>query len=266
VPWLRVNDHDLEYAWLGPPPAGSPTLVFLHEGLGSLSQWRDFPAAVCARSGCSGLVYSRRGHGRSDPLDGPRAIDFMHAEALDELPQVLSALGIVGPILVGHSDGGSIALIFAGARPGDVRGLILEAPHVFVEDVSVASIARIRTIYETTDLRTRLARHHGENTDTMFRGWNDVWLRPEFRQWNIEEFLRGVTCPVLVIQGEADEYGTRRQVDAVGASVRGRFEALMLPNCGHAPHVDQRPLVEAAMARFIRALVTEPRVAADCPG
>jgi pimeloyl-ACP methyl ester carboxylesterase len=263
---LRVRGHRLEYTWIGPSPEVVPTLVFLHEGLGSVSLWRDFPGAVCARTGCSGLVYSRRGHGRSDPIDGPRSVRFMHEEALDELPEILALLGIARPILVGHSDGGSIALIHAGARPTEVRGLVLEAPHVFVEDVSVESIARMRTLYETTDLKTRMSRHHGDNTETMFRGWNDVWRCPEFRAWNLEEDLRRVTCPVLVIQGEGDEYGTRRQVDAVGAGVSGPFESLLLADCGHVPHVDQRALVEDAMVKFVLNEVLGAMVATEHAG
>jgi pimeloyl-ACP methyl ester carboxylesterase len=250
--FLEAAGHRLEYVWIGPPPETAPTIVFLHEGLGSISQWRDFPAAVCTATGCGGLVYNRLGHGASDPLRAPRPVHFMHDEALVALPAVLAASRIHRPVLLGHSDGGSIALIYAGANPGSVRGLVLEAPHVFVEDVSVESIARIRTVYETTDLRSRLARHHGANTDGVFYGWNDVWLRPAFRAWNVEEYLAGIDCPVLVVQGETDEYGSLRQVDAIAAATRGRVETLVLPRCGHAPHIDQRQTVEQAVVRFVR--------------
>jgi pimeloyl-ACP methyl ester carboxylesterase len=175
----------------------------------------------------------------------------MHDEALVTLPDVLSTLHVRQPIFIGHSDGGSIAIIYAGASAGPLLALILEAPHVFVEDLSVESITRIKTTYQTTDLAARLARHHGDNTDAMFRGWNDIWLSPEFRDWNIEACLPSIRCPILVIQGEGDEYGTMRQVDAIEAGAAGPVEAVRLAACGHAPHVDQREQALDAMTRFI---------------
>ena len=250
---VRAAGHELEYVWIGPPPESAPTLVFLHEGLGSVSLWRDVPASLAERTGCSALVYSRWGHGRSDGLDGPRATTFMHDEALVALPEVLHKLKVRHPILVGHSDGGSIAIIYAGAQRFPVSALILEAPHVFVEDLSVESITRIKGTFETTDLPRRLARHHGANTETVFRGWNDVWLDPEFRRWNIDASLPAIQCPILVIQGEDDEYGTMKQVEAIEARAGGPVEVLRLPACGHAPHVDQRERALDAMAAFIAA-------------
>ena len=163
--------------------------------------WRDFPVTLAERTGCGALVYSRRGHGQSDRWDEPRSVRFMHDEALATLPRLLERLGVTAPIIVGHSDGGSIGLIYAGAQAGPLLGLILEAPHVFVEDLSVTSITAARTAFEDGDLRTRFQRHHGDNTDGVFRGWNDVWLSAEFRSWNIEDSLAGILVQTLVIQG-----------------------------------------------------------------
>jgi pimeloyl-ACP methyl ester carboxylesterase len=254
VELVSVDGVQLEYALHGPSPAHAPTLVFLHEGLGSISQWRDFPAALCSRTECGGLVYNRRGHGKSDPLMGPRSLGFMHDEALAVLPRLLDIFEITRPILVGHSDGASIALIYAGSGIGRPIALALEAPHVFVEDVTVSRIAELRELYQTTDLRTKFTRHHGPNADTLFRHWTDVWLRPEFRSWNIEDYLRDIDAPVLVIQGRNDEYGTERQVDTMVSALGGRCDAIMLDNCRHFPHIDQRAIVEDAMARFVQGL------------
>jgi pimeloyl-ACP methyl ester carboxylesterase len=237
----------LEHRWIQGRP-DRPTLVLLHEGLGSVSMWRDFPDALVERTGCGALVYSRAGHGASAPPATPRGVRFMHEEALTVLPALLERLGIAIPILVGHSDGASIAIIHAASAP--VRALVLMAPHVFVEACSIESIERMRTLYRTTDLRDRLARYHA-NVDAAFHGWNDVWLDPAFRTWNLEPYLPAITCPVLVLQGEDDEYGTRRQVDAIAAQAGGRVEVEMLPHCGHSPHRDQRPRVLERIATFI---------------
>ena len=250
--FVHVDGVRLEFAWHGPPPAAAATLVFLHEGLGSITQWRDFPAELCGRLGCGGLVYNRCGHGRSDALSAPRSIEFMHEEAKTVLPQLLEMFEIRRPLLVGHSDGASIALIYAGSV-GDPCALVLEAPHVFVEEVTVTRIAELRDLYRTTDLRTRLARHH-TNVDSLFQFWTDVWLRPEFRGWTIEPYLPHVTCPTLVLQGRQDEYGTDRQVSAVTSAIGGRCEAILLDRCAHAPHIDQRAMVTDIVAQFIRHL------------
>lgn len=249
---IEVRGHHLEYRWIGPTPTEAPTLVFLHEGLGSAGLWRDFPDRVAAATGCGALVYSRLGYGASDPVTGPRSVRFMHDEALDVLPAVIAHFQLKDFVLFGHSDGASIAILYTGSRLGSVRALVLEAPHVFVEPVCVESIARMKEAYETTDLRQRLARRHGENTDSMFRTWADVWLRSEFLRWNIEEYLPAITSPVLVIQGEDDEYGTVRQVEAVVSQVQGPAESLVLPRCGHSPHKDQPDRVLDAAAGFIR--------------
>lgn len=256
---MPIAGHRLECVWIGPSPSAAPTLVFLHEGLGSVSLWRDFPEALCHQTGCGGLVYSRWGHGNSDGLDRPRSVRFMHDEALIALPQVLETFEIRRPILVGHSDGGSIALVYAGSGLGTPTALILEAPHVFVEDLTVTSIAQLKARYETTDVRARFARHHGSNVDTLFRDWTDIWLSSEFRAWNIQEYLSRVHAPTLLIQGLQDEYGTKRQVDAIVSGMAGPTETRVLDGCGHTPHVDQRPVVETAMADFISRVVASIR-------
>ncbi len=257
MPFVTIKGHRLEYELIAASDADAPTLILLHEGLGSLAQWRDFPSRLAQATGCATLVYSRLGYGQSDALAQARRVDYMHVEALETLPALRDALAIADPILVGHSDGASIALIHAGARRWPVRGLILEAPHVFVEDVTVASIASAREAYRTTDLRTRLARYHGD-VDGAFRGWNNIWLDAEFRGWNIEDHLPAVACPVLAIQGEDDEYGTSAQLDAIAAKVAGPVETLLLPNCKHAPHRDQPDATLVAMARFVAGLKSSP--------
>ena len=245
-----IAGQRLEVERIAGTGAGAPTLVFLHEGLGSVALWRDFPAKLAARTGAPALVYSRRGYGQSDRLAAPRAVGYMHDEALVVLPALLSELGIAEPILIGHSDGASIALIHAGSGRWPVRALILEAPHVFVEDVTVASIEQARIAFRTTDLGKRLARYHGD-ADHAFWGWNDIWLDPAFRSWNIEDCLPGVHCPVLAIQGADDEYGTLAQLDAIERGVSGPFDRLVLASCKHSPHRDQEAATLDAMARFI---------------
>lgn len=252
--FLNAAGERLEYDWHGPAPDRAPTLVFLHEGLGSASMWRDFPARLAAATGCGALVYSRRGYGRSDPIERPRPVTFMHDEADRVLPAVLDAAGVADAILVGHSDGASIALLYAGRGGDRLRGVIVEAPHVFVEDVTVASIAEIKEIFRTTDLREKLARHHGDNVDGAFWGWNDAWLDPDFRAWNIEDCLPGIAVPLLVVQGEDDQYGTAAQVEAVARRAGGPCEIVMLPACGHSPHREQAEATLAAMTRFVAGL------------
>jgi pimeloyl-ACP methyl ester carboxylesterase len=249
---LGVRGHSIEVQRIGGGNPRTPELVFLHEGLGSISLWKDFPARVAANTGCSVTVYSRYGSGNSDVLTEPRPVTYMHDEALQVLPDLLAQLHIENPILIGHSDGGSIALIYAGTHDR-VRGLVLLAPHVFVDDLSVASIAEAKVKFETTDLREKLGRHHRDPART-FWGWNDIWLHPDFRRWNIEEYLPRITCPILAIQGLDDEYGTMAQPQAIAWQARGPIEVLPLAGCRHSPHRDQPDLVLRAISKFVRAI------------
>jgi pimeloyl-ACP methyl ester carboxylesterase len=249
--YVTLNGRRLETV-LYPAAGPNATIVILHEGLGSVAMWKDFPERVAEASGCGVLVYSRYGHGKSERLAERRSVDFMHHEAKIVLPELLREFQIEQPILLGHSDGASIALIYAGTWPDRVRGLILEAPHVFVEDVSIQSITAIRKLYESTDLPKRLARYH-EHIDETFRGWNDIWLDPQFRNWNIEEYLKAITCPTLVVQGDNDEYGSLAQVEAIHRRVPAT-QTLILPGCGHSPHRDQPKLTLAAISEFITTL------------
>ena len=246
MPQISAAGHSLETLWI---EGKEPTLVFLHEGLGSIRQWRDFPEQVARATGCRALVYDRYGYGNSDVLLENRVgMDFMHREALLFLPQVLEQSKIENPILVGHSDGASIALIHAGTHP--VRGVAVMAPHVFIEDVCVNSIAAANRTFETGELPLRLGKYHRDARKT-FHLWADAWLDPAFRQWNIEEYLPRIRCPLLAIQGEDDEYGTMAQLDAIARQAGGPCELLQLPDCGHSPHKDQPERVLDAVAGFV---------------
>lgn len=246
------ENRSVESAKLSSDGDAAPTLVFLHEGLGSISLWRDFPQRVVAATGCSAVVYSRYGYGNSAVLQSAHGVDYMHREAREALPELLDKLGIERPVLIGHSDGASIAIIHAGSG-FSVRGVVLLAPHVFVEDISIASIAQANVAFETTDLPSKLARHHADATKTFY-GWNDVWLHPDFRSWNIERFLPSIRCPVLAIQGSDDEYGTMAQLEAIGAQVGGPCELVELADCKHSPHRDQPEKTLAAITRFVAEL------------
>ncbi len=250
---LYAAGHRLHAERLFPVHAAAgPTLVFLHEGLGSIGQWRDFPVQLCLLTGLPGLIYERWGFGHSETLIGPRPKDYLYREAEDSLPEVLMACGITdAPILFGHSDGGSIALLFAAAYPDRVRAVISEAAHVFVEEVCLAGIRIARTAYEQGTLRDGLYRYHGANTDLMFRGWCETWLRPDYRDWSMTAALPRITCPTLIIQGEEDEYGTRAQVDAIATGVSGAADILWLPGCAHVPHHQARDTVLDGVGRFI---------------
>lgn len=250
--YLTVDGARLECRRLPGDPT-QPTIVLLHEGLGSVSMWRDFPDKLAAATGAPVFLYSRAGYGKSAPSPLPWPTRYMHREALDVLPKVLAAAGIGDHVLLGHSDGGSIALIYAGgaARPS-FKGAVTMAAHAFNEEVCVKSIAMARDAYMTTDLRQRLMRYHGDNVDNAFRGWNDVWLSPDFWHWNIEEYFPRITAPVLAMQGLDDEYGTEKQVDAIVSQVGGRAEKLMLPQCKHSPHRDQTQAVLDAVDDFLK--------------
>jgi pimeloyl-ACP methyl ester carboxylesterase len=246
---LSVEGHRIEYRFAEGAAANRIDLVMLHEGLGSVSMWRDFPEQVARATGCRTLVYSRRGYGRSSPLDAPRQVDYMHEEARLWLPAILGQLGIRRPVLLGHSDGASIALIHAASPESDVAGIIALAPHVKVEDLTVRSIDAAKTAYMNSDLRARLSRHHVD-VDSAFWGWNRIWLDPAFRSWNIEALLPAIRCPVLAIQGLDDEYGTMEQIASIARAAPGS-RLLALPACRHSPHRDQPQAVLAAAREFI---------------
>jgi pimeloyl-ACP methyl ester carboxylesterase len=243
---LEIDGLDLEAIELRAERGGSP-LVLLHEGLGSVSAWRDFPELLRDATGRRVIAFSRFGHGRSDPPRAPRTQAFFHEEALDVLPEVLRRLEVEEPILVGHSDGASIALIHASRHR--VRGLVLLAPHVLVEDVTLEAIRDTRERFETTDLRERLARHHAD-PDVAFRNWCDVWLDPAFADWTLEPDAERVTCPVLLVQGADDPYGTLGQLDRIESRVRGPVRRLVVPG-GHSPHRDAPEVVLREVARFV---------------
>jgi len=246
----------IEHQWLSPERDDAPLMVFLHEGLGSVAMWRDFPQRLCDAAGCRGLVYSRPGYGRSTPRAAGEAwgVDFMHRQAHEVLPALLEALDLdtaqAPPWLFGHSDGGSIALLHAARFPARVAGLVVLAPHIMVEDVSVRSIEQARSAYQDTDLRARLARYH-DDPDSAFRGWNDIWLDPAFRHWSIRAELDAIRCPVLAVQGRDDEYGTMEQIREIARCVP-RAELLELADCGHSPHRDQPDRLIAAVTDFIQ--------------
>lgn len=234
---------------------GRPTLVFLHQALGNARLWRDFPRQLCAATGCPGLVYDRLGFGQSDPEPGPRGLDYLHRDAQDLLPGLLAELGIERALPVGQSDGGTIGLLFAAARPEAAVGVICEAAHVWVEDVNTAGIRRAVSAYESGALAARLARYHGDRTDGVFRAWSETWLAPWFQSWSITAELGRVVCPVLALQGSEDGYATRAQLEAIAAGVRGPVTVQEIPGCGHTPHHEARAVVLAAMAVFVARCV-----------
>jgi pimeloyl-ACP methyl ester carboxylesterase len=241
----------MEYKWVGAIRSEYPVVVFLHEGLGSIALWKDFPENFCRMHGFTGLVFSRYGYGQSTPKPAEERwpVTFMHEQAIDVLPAFFSQLGITRPWLFGHSDGGSITLLYAAHFPEKVSGIVVAAPHIFVEDISIKSIEMAREAYEHKDLRTKLARFHAD-VDSAFRGWNDIWLDPAFRSWNIEACLPRIACPILAIQGEDDEYGTLEQIYGIQRKVP-QTQLLILPRCGHSPHRDQPQATAQEVAKFI---------------
>ena len=247
---INVNELRLEYRDCSATVEGQPTLLLLHEGLGCVAMWRDFPAKLAAASGCRVVVWSRPGYGASQAYPEPRSLRYMHREAEESLPALLAALQIVRPILIGHSDGGSIALIFAGAFPAVPLGIAVMAPHEFVEEITLAGSRSARVVWETTDWPKKLGRYH-HDAPRVFSDWNDTWLSPPFRDWNIEEYLPKIRCPVLAMQGEDDEYATMRQIDAIAEQVPGT-QRIKLPNCGHTPQRDQEAAVLAALVDFVK--------------
>lgn len=231
-----VAGNRLECRWWGSPDCRGPVLVLLHEGLGCVAMWKDFPALLHRRTGLGVFAYSRAGYGRSDPAELPRTIDYMHVEGQTVLGTVLDEARIGDAILIGHSDGASIAIVHAAAPVTRIRALVLLAPHVFCEDESIESIRTAGAAFRHGSLRERLARYHGDRVDHAFHGWHDAWLQPGFRQWSIMSFLANISTPVLLIQGERDEYGTAAQLEAIEGGVSGPVTRRWLANCGHAPH------------------------------
>lgn len=253
---LVVDGLRLEYRDF---PASRPerlALLLLHEGLGCVAMWRDFPEKLAAATGCRVIVWSRAGYGGSEPYAEPRTPRYMHREAEIALPALIAALGLERPVLVGHSDGGSIALLFAAAFPAAIRGIAVMAPHEFVEEETLAGIRVARQAWESTDLPKKLARYHHARTAQVFSDWNDCWLSPEFRDWNIEDCLAHIRCPVLAIQGEGDEYATMRQIEVIADMVPGT-RLLRLENCGHSPHRDREAAVLEVLAEFFGGLRCE---------
>jgi pimeloyl-ACP methyl ester carboxylesterase len=253
-----IDGHWLEAARIEARDPTLPTIVMLHEGLGSVSHWKEFPRILAEATGAGVFLYSRYGHGASDALQEPRSVSYMHHEAQAVLPEILQKAGIERPLLLGHSDGASIAILYAGtslyagAWPESPAGLVLEAPHVFVEDITVTSIEQARVLYRETDLPQRLGRYHA-NVDSLFWGWNNIWLDPRFRDWNIESYLDSIRCPVLVLQGAQDEYGTTKQIEAIQRRIPSAL-AIMLDGCKHAPHRDRSDAALSAIRSFLNAL------------
>ncbi|PKO85826.1 MAG: alpha/beta hydrolase [Betaproteobacteria bacterium HGW-Betaproteobacteria-12] len=250
---VTVAGCRLEYRDFPATADDRPTLLLLHEGLGCVAMWRHFPEKLAAATGCRVIVWSRAGYGGSQPWPEPRQPDYMHREAQQALPELLAVLGIERPVLIGHSDGGSIALIFAGSFPEVPLGIAVLAPHEFVEEVTLAGIRAARAAWTTTDLAQKLARYHHTRTEQVFRDWNDTWLSPAFRDWNIEDYLPPIACPVLAIQGVDDEYATLRQIEVIAERLPGT-RLLALPACGHTPQRDQEAVVLAALREFVGQL------------
>lgn len=255
--FVRANGHNLRVMTVlpsGGQGSGEATLVFLHEGLGSIGQWRDFPRVLAEATGLGAVIYDRQGFGGSDPLDRGNG-QFLQREDLSSLVAVLEACNVRAPILVGHSDGGTIALLYAARFPEHPRGVITEAAHVFVEEATLAGIRNAVEAFEAGELRRKLSRYHAENTDAMFYGFKDDWLLPRYREWNIESLLQSIRCPLLVMQGVDDEYGTVAQVEAIAGRVSGPVERVLIPACGHNPHHQARERVLGEMKRFIDGLI-----------
>ncbi|MCG6207757.1 alpha/beta hydrolase [Rhodopseudomonas sp. HC1] len=253
--YLAIGEQQLEYRMIGPSPTEAPTLVLLHEGLGSVGLWGDFPDRLAAATGAGVFVYSRAGYGQSSPAELPRKVDYMHREALDVLPRVLGAIGFRRGLLIGHSDGASIAAIYAGGVPDHrIRGVTLMAPHFVVEDISVQSIAAIKQAYLSTDLRAKLAKWHND-VDSTFRGWNDAWLDPAFRAWDIADHLAYIRVPVQIVQGADDQYGTLRQIEIAEHECYCPVDTVILPNTGHTPQREAPEATLAAVAEFANRLL-----------
>ncbi|MBR1151412.1 alpha/beta fold hydrolase [Bradyrhizobium sp. JYMT SZCCT0428] len=253
--FLTIGAANLEYRMIGPSPQDAPTIVMLHEGLGSAGLWGDFPDKLQAATGAGVFAYSRAGYGASTPVKLPRAVDYMHSEALDVLPKLLDAIGFRRGLLCGHSDGASIAAIYTGAHQDHrVEGVVMIAPHFIVEDISVSSIAKIKTTYETSDLKAKLARWH-KDVDNAFHGWNGAWLDPDFRNWDISEYLAYIRVPVAILQGRDDEYGTMRQIEIAQEECYCPVDVTVIPGAGHQPHREAPGATLDAVQEFANAVL-----------
>jgi pimeloyl-ACP methyl ester carboxylesterase len=254
IEYVEATGGRIEYQWVGTGEPGHPALVFLHDGLGCVAMWGRFPQALASAARLRALVYSRFGHGGSDPLPRPRTDRFLHDEALDVLPALLERLAVAAPVLVGQSDGASIALIHAAARPTSVAGLILEAPHVFAEQLTIDGVARTcRRFAENADFRRKFSRYHRDAAAVVAQ-WNDAWLSPSFRRWTIEEALVEVVCPVLLLQSSCDPYGSRLHLDKIANRVQGPVSTVILPGDSHSPHRDHHARVLHEMTGFLARL------------
>ena len=261
--FLTINDANLEYRMIGPVPDQAPTIVMLHEGLGSAALWGDFPDRLQASTGAGVFVYSRAGYGASSPVKLPRPLDYMHVEALDVLPKLLDAIGFRRGLLVGHSDGASIAAIYAGGvQDHRVRAIALMAPHFIVEDISVSSIAEIKTAYETTNLKDKLARWHSD-VDNAFYGWNGAWLDPKFRNWDISEYLAYIRVPIAIVQGANDQYGTLRQIEIAEDECYCPVDVTVLDDAGHSPHREAPDATLDVISDFANAVLRTHGEAVD---
>jgi pimeloyl-ACP methyl ester carboxylesterase len=252
---LRIGASELEYRMIGPAPEEAPTIVMLHEGLGSVGQWGDFPQRLWAATGAGVFVYSRAGYGNSTPVELPRPLDYMHLEALEILPKLLDEIDFRRGLLLGHSDGASIAAIYAGGvQDHRIRGVAMIAPHFIVEDISVTSIAEIKKAYETTELRSKLKRWHGD-VDNAFYGWNAAWLDPKFRDWDISEYLAYIRVPIAILQGAEDEYGTIRQIEIARQECYCPVDVTIVPAAGHSPHREAPEATLNAVSEFARRIL-----------
>jgi pimeloyl-ACP methyl ester carboxylesterase len=249
--FVQIGPHSLEYRMIGPCPAAGPTIVMLHEGLGCVGLWGDFPDRLQRATGCGVFVYSRAGYGQSSPVTLPRPLSYMHDEARDVLPALLDAIGFRRGLLLGHSDGASIATIYAGTHQDHrLGGLVLIAPHFFTEDMGIAAIEEARSAYESGDLRQRLARWH-RDVDNAFHGWNGAWLDPAFRQWDITEALGYIRVPMLIVQGENDQYGTVKQIETAERDCYCPVEVALLPGARHSPQRDAPDATLQAVSEFV---------------
>jgi len=253
--FLEIDGEWLEYVCFGPAPSKSPTIILLHEGLGSVSLWKDFPERLARATGLGVFVYSRYGYGKSSPCDLPRPLDYMTREAVDVLPKILGAIEISKGILMGHSDGGTIASIYVGSLEDfRIRGLIVMAPHYFTESEGLSSIAQSKELYENGDLKARLAKYH-DDVDCAFWGWNAAWLDPEFKEWNVSEVIDYLRIPTFAIQGAQDTYGTLAQIEEIVSRSYAPVDVAIIEDCGHSPHRDQPDKVLEAVSEFTERLI-----------